>query len=398
MEKELFYFTLESETQATARIYGEIGSDVICGAFCDELAYVESLGVTEITVRIHSCGGSVVDGFGIFSALMKSKATITTHNDGLAASTAGWLFLAGTAAVMADYSLLMLHNPSSPNTSKKGMEVVDVMRQSILTILSKRTGCDVATLSDLMDEETWMNAEQALGLGFATSIEATELMIELEPAAQSAEAMYSVCNSVLNKNVMTKNDAENEAVTVEAPAVEEVTNEAVEVVEEPTTIITDELPAVVEETTPIDDEKEELSRVNAELTAKLAALEATVNAFQMEADKKAEAEKEAQATHIVNHAIEAGKIKAEAKAHWLNMATSNYDTTKAALESINVVNKSNPGVMAAVKNLAANSGEKVVTYRELDRNNPKELARIKAFEPATYNELFFNQFGVYPTA
>jgi hypothetical protein len=302
---------------------------------------------------------------------------------------------------MADYALLMVHNPYSSDTSKKGLEVVEVMRKSILTILSKRTGQDIESLAAQMDEETWFTAEQALTLGFATSVEATEAMIQLEPAAQSVEAMFSVCNSVLSKAAPVdsapapegKESQEHQEGPQETPqAPQDSESSAVDAPEAPEVVEYNES-TISEALKEADEEKQELVRVNAELLSKLAALEATVNSYQKEAAVKAQAEKDAASAELVTNAILAGKIKADAKAHWLNMATANFDNTKAALESINVVNKVNPGIMSNAKD---STNEKPATYRELDRNNPKELARLMQDEPAVYNQLFFEQFGKYP--
>ncbi|TDN38605.1 hypothetical protein E4631_24065 [Hymenobacter sp. UV11] len=402
MKDEYTYATVNG-TSATMCVHGEIGTDVIGKDFAAELTRLESNGVTDITVRIMSGGGSVIHGLAIFSAILNSKAAITTVNDGLAASSAGWIFLAGTNAVMADYSLLMLHNPSSPSQDPKTNEVLTYMRNSILTIFKKRTGVDIAVLSEMMNKETWMDAEEAVAYGFATGIQETALLVELNPNAQTVNEMYAICNAVLPKNEAVPMNEETLPEVAEETTDVVVTNEAAEAPEAPEAAIVAETPAeevaapVEAETAPeavVDEEKQSLIQTNAELVTKLAALETALNSFkQAEADKQKEAAAKL-ANELVANAVAVGKIANDATATWTDLALNNYSLAKSTLDALKLnragvdilnVAKGSPAAQVAAKNL-----------RQLEKENPKEVARLLKDEPGVYNELYFNSYGKYP--
>jgi ATP-dependent protease ClpP protease subunit len=399
--KATYTYASVDGTSATMYLNGDIGTDVIGKDFASELTELENSGVTDITIRIMSGGGSVVQGFAIFSAILNSKATITTVNDGLAASSAGWIFLAGKKAIMADYSLLMLHNPSSPSQDPKTNEVLNYMRNSILTIFKKRTGTDMAILSEMMNKETWMDAEEAVAYNFATGIQETALLVELNPNAQTVNEMYAICNSLVPKNEVVPMNEEIVAEEITA----EVTNETVEptanvenateeaVVEVVTEAVTEEIVAEAP-VAEVDAEKAELVRVNAELAAKLADMEAALNNYKEAETMKLKAAAEKQATELVSNAVAIGKITNDATATWTDLAITNYTLAKSTLDAIQV----NRVAVDILNEAKSSLGGKQVTQtlRDLEKTNPKEVARLLKEEPAVYNALYFNSYGKYP--
>ena len=407
MEKELYYSTIDMVNQsATMRLYGDIGSDVIGAAFVNELVYITGLGIKNIDVRINSGGGSVVEAFTIFSTITTSKSTITTYCDGIAASSAGWIFLAGNRAVMADYSLLMVHNPSSSDVSKKGIERLDFMRNSIITILAARTGTSAKEIGAMMDEETWLDAVSAKDMGFATDVEVTTLLIELQPEEQTVNAMYAICNSAINKNnmIMTEDkveevtDVENEMVeettdevvneVTDEVAVEEVTNEAVEDITEPVEAVIKETKVADGVTDEVTNKLDIMNYVNriAELEAELTQLK-EVESFRIAN------EKEKAGVELVSNAISVGKIKAEAKAEWVAMAVNNYTLAKTTLDAL-VVNKA--GI--DIKNLLnkENTEKPKMSLREMEVKDPKQVENIYYNNRATYNQMYLEQYGTMP--
>lgn len=398
-----YTYTTVNGTSATMYVQGEIGTDVIGKDFAAELAQLESNGVTDITVRIMSGGGSVVHGLAIFSAILNSRATITTVNDGLAASSAGWIFLAGTNAVMADYSLLMLHNPSSPNQDPKANEVLAYMRNSILTIFRKRTGVDSAVLSEMMNRETWMDAEEAVAYGFATGIQETALLVELDPNAQTINEMYAICNAVLPKNEAVPMNDETLPKAAEETTETVVTNEAAEAPAAPESIAAAETQteapeaATEAETAPeavVDEEKQTLLKTNAELAERLAALETALNTYQQaEADKQKEAAAK-QANELVANAVAVGKIGNDAAATWTDLALSNYSLAKSTLDAIKL-NRAGVDILNSAK--AAPAAQVTAkNLRQLEKESPLEVARLLKEEPGVYNQLYFNSYGKYP--
>jgi len=96
------------DAQGNITEYGVQGAD-----FCSELLLLDNAGKRKIQIWINSIGGSVMDGYSILGAMLKTNATVDTYNIGVAASTAGWLFEAGTKRDMSDYATWMGHNPHS---------------------------------------------------------------------------------------------------------------------------------------------------------------------------------------------------------------------------------------------------------------------------------------------
>jgi len=96
------------DDQGNITEYGVQGAD-----FCRELLLLDNAGKRNIQIWINSVGGSVIDGYSILGAMLKTNATVDTYNIGVAASTAGWLFEAGQNRDMSDYATWMGHNPHS---------------------------------------------------------------------------------------------------------------------------------------------------------------------------------------------------------------------------------------------------------------------------------------------
>lgn len=129
-----------------------------------------------LDVHINSGGGSVFAGQAIYAMLKSHKAHTTVFIDGLAASIASVIAMAGDEIVMYPGSMMMIHNPW---TSVKGgdaevlrqtADVLDKVRDSIVAVYVDRTGLSAGTLTTLMQAETWMTAAEAVANGFATKI------------------------------------------------------------------------------------------------------------------------------------------------------------------------------------------------------------------------------------
>ena len=154
-----------SENEATILLYNQIGDSVdengmyvsgISGsAFAYEMQYLQDK-CKKINVRINSIGGNVLDGYSIVSAILNSTVKCDTYIDGLAASISGVIAMAGEKCYMADYGTMMLHNPKGGNSE----DVLALVKNTLVTILSKRTKLDEDTINKMMDEETWLNADQ----------------------------------------------------------------------------------------------------------------------------------------------------------------------------------------------------------------------------------------------
>lgn len=136
--------------------------------------------VSEIEVRICSDGGSVFEGLAMFHMLKEHPAKVITKNYGLAASMASVVFLAGDERIMYPGSMLMLHSPWGP--AGMDQELLGKTRAALVAIYSAATGKTEAKVSKMLEGETWLSAEEALTMGFAT--EATDADYSLEPLAK----------------------------------------------------------------------------------------------------------------------------------------------------------------------------------------------------------------------
>ena len=128
-----------------------------------------------VTIWLNSPGGDCIAASQIYSMLMDYKGDVTIKIDGIAASAASVIAMAGTKVLMAPTSLLMIHNPMTmafgdSNEMQKAIDMLDEVKESIINAYEIKTGMSRAKLSHLMDSETWMNANKAIELGFADDI------------------------------------------------------------------------------------------------------------------------------------------------------------------------------------------------------------------------------------
>lgn len=170
--------------------------------FKDELYNGEG----DITVWINSPGGDCVAAAQIYNMLKDYKGNVTVKIDGVAASAASVIAMAGTKVMMSPVSMLMIHNPMTMacgNTEEmqKAIEMLSEVKESIINAYEIKTGMSRAKLSRLMDAETWMNANKALELGFADEIITRDIEASAEPIAPMATSFSraEVTNSLMEK-------------------------------------------------------------------------------------------------------------------------------------------------------------------------------------------------------
>lgn len=170
------YLVNRTERDYTFGIYGEIGKDINGHYLAQELNYAGEH-VDVINVRINSEGGSIMHGLSIFSALRNSTAKVNVFIDGVAASMAGVIAMAGDEISMVDYGRLMIHDPlfaDKDELSDKEQKALDSIRSMLITIFEKRAGKDEAYLDKIMSAETWFTAKEAKKEGFINNIIKTD--------------------------------------------------------------------------------------------------------------------------------------------------------------------------------------------------------------------------------
>jgi ATP-dependent Clp protease protease subunit len=209
MKRKFWNWVRDADTgERTLVLNGQIaenswfGDEVTPAIFRDELMKGEG----NITVWINSPGGDVFAAAQIYNMLMDYKGNVTVRIDGLAASAASVIAMAGTTVEMSPVGMLMVHNPSTAvigNTKEMqaAIQMLDEVKESILNAYELKTGQPRQSLSDLMDAESWMNAKKAVELGFAdTILFANE---DEEKQSEGVEAMLfsqrAVTNSLIDK-------------------------------------------------------------------------------------------------------------------------------------------------------------------------------------------------------
>jgi ATP-dependent Clp endopeptidase proteolytic subunit ClpP len=186
----------DAPSSAEVLIYGDIGESwwaetVSAKNFVQEIA---ALDVDQLTVRINSQGGSVMDGIAIYNALKRHRASVTTINDGLAASIASLILMAGDKVEMAENALMMIHAPwgyaaGNAVELREFAALLDTWSEAMSTSYAAKSGKDkdemLALLTDGIDH--WYTADEALAQGFIDSTSpALALAASLDRAAIAA--------------------------------------------------------------------------------------------------------------------------------------------------------------------------------------------------------------------
>lgn len=180
---------------STLHIYDVIGADPWFGGVdVNELvAEIEALdSKAELAVRINSPGGAAWDGLTLANAIMRHPGKTTTHIDGLAASAASLVALAGDHVVISKYGQMMLHNARLSIISATVEELTEAgkvgakLNASMAEFYADRAGGKVADWARAMKRETWYSAEEAKAAGLATEIDDSGQRSEIEAAVASS--------------------------------------------------------------------------------------------------------------------------------------------------------------------------------------------------------------------
>lgn len=194
------------------------GDEVTPGIFRGEL----NAGKGPVSVWINSPGGDVFAAAQIYNMLMDYPYDVTVMIDGLAASAASVIAMAGTKVQMSPVAMLMVHNPATiaigdSEEMKKAVKMLDEVKESIMNAYEIKTGLSRDRISRLMDAESWFNARKAVELGFADEILFSgEMAEDVAGGVQILDAMNSpmmfsrqaVMNSMLSKLIPPKKPEE----------------------------------------------------------------------------------------------------------------------------------------------------------------------------------------------
>lgn len=360
-----------SEDEGNILLYSQIGDSIdangnyVCGisgnAFAYEMQYLQDK-CSKINVRINSIGGSVIDGYSIVSAILNSKVPCNTYIDGLAASIAGVIAMAGKKCYMADFGTLMLHNPSGGNDQN----VLDLVKSTLVTIFEQRTKLTAEEISAMMDKETWLGANEALSMGLVDEVLASTKKIKISKS-ESLNNMAIIYNKIINKPNMEK-----------IQNVLKLSNEADEA-------------AIVAEIEKKDNVLAEMVAENEKLKERLKAIEEK----ELAEKEKAAEELKNKATELVKNAAKDKKIAESEVESTIELAIANFVAVENMLSKIN--NVKDAVKVFDVKNIQTPKGTEdrsEWTIRDWEKKDAKGLAKIKNETPEIYEEMrnsFYNK-------
>ena len=274
-------------------IFGVVGEDVRAA---DVLKQIQAETGDTIEVTIMSCGGSVVEGLAIYDALRASGKKIKTSALGMAASIASIIFMAGDEREVSDNAEIMVHNASvvtggNKHTLKDAIETLDGMDNKLIEIYASRTGLGIDELTELLNKETFMSADEAVNKGFATvktdALALVAIHNKTKEPLNMAEKEEVVTKGMFNKFVSWLN---SEVKAEDIPEKEDDAAEEAKAIDEPK----EEEPEAMEE-------KPDLEAENVALKAELEELKA--KAMEDDEEVKAMEEKEKEDEDVKARAI-----------------------------------------------------------------------------------------------
>lgn len=176
-----------------------LGDEVTPRQFKSELMSSDG----DITVWINSPGGDVFAASQIYNMLMDYKGKVTVKIDGIAASAASVIAMAGGEVYMSPVSMLMIHNPMTiaigdTGEMAKAIAMLDEVKESIINAYEIKSGLSRARISHLMDAESWFNAKKAVELGFADDI---MFAGESPPGIEASDGLIFSRQAVLNSTL-----------------------------------------------------------------------------------------------------------------------------------------------------------------------------------------------------
>lgn len=336
-----------NKQEATLYIYSEIGSyESNSRALKSMLDSVKE--VKTLHVRIHSPGGNVFEGTAMYNLLRRFAGTVITHVDGLAASMATIIALAGSKVYMADNALFMIHNPSGGVYGEETdlLKVADLLKklkEQLADVYVEKTGMDKAKILKMMADETWLTAKEAKALGFVD---------ETGKSVFSAAAKLSLDNA-------------------DVPAIYKAFTQPEDIV------------------LPINSNMKisELLGLVAEATEDQIIL--AIKALQKQRDDLLASQKDAESKRlkeILDQAQLAGKIEPSARVSWEKMAeTSGVDAVGTALQSVKSTIPISQQIMKKDQN--AGVGREAWSFNDWRQNDPAGLKKMKSDNPDQYQAL-----------
>ena len=338
----------------TLQIYSAIGFDPQSGTglsaaeFGQRLAEAEASGEKRVAVRINSGGGNWTEGQSMYDMLKASALKVDTYCVGLVASAATLPFMAGNKRLIAAHGKLMIHDCATVVGGQvadleKAIDMQKAINHSMAQLYASASGQTVEKCAAMMAATTYLNAEEAVALGFATGIMPDTQATQAPPADLPTASLHSYYASILSasdmKNLLLPIFAAAGIMTVTASSSD-----------------ADVAAAVSAAFTERDQAKQDLETARATATTAntaLATAEARVKELEDKEAEDAKANAAAAITALVDGAVTAGKITASQKPNYIALATADLASTKAVLDAIparksltdNIISANAEGVM-----------------------------------------------------
>lgn len=344
-------------------IEGEISSETWWGDESTPSALREELKkhTGELTVALNSGGGDVFAGVSMYNALKNYDGNVTVRVDGLAASIASIIAMAGDKIIMSPGSMMMIHKPwtlavGDANELDKVKEVLNSIESSMIPIYTTRTGKSEEEITKLLNDETWMTAEEAVELGFADEL------IEAKQKVSYSDAIKNLVNGKLAYSMSTTKDSmtalvekikDSENKEQEEVEATDVTDTTKTVDQDSTTDHTDE---IVEEET---KDEVETTKVEAEAT------EVETNNSAKETVKMTDEEK------IVAQQVLEPKAQAQTEAPKAKMSVKQYLASDDAMQAFAEILQANPGDIGSGSAKAVRNAFKEHIEVKLGVTNPE---------------------------
>jgi ATP-dependent Clp protease, protease subunit len=395
--QELVYAQMATGESVRMYLYAGIGGErgISGQQFANELQWLVSNGYKKITVHINSPGGGILEGWSILSAILtinreKNGVTIDTCNDGLAASIASAILLAGKKIMMLDWAKVMVHNPSygkaDDQMSESEKKTLAEFKDSILTLFANRTKKTAEEISEMMHQTTWLNAEQAFAGGFIDEIipttkvkksEAMNVLCEASNELQDANFAFALYKAIIeesNKNLLINPN------TMEGTKEFDLTR------------IKNSL-GLVEAEVKEAQILEKISQLRAEAIAGKA-LQNELDFLRVENTRlqaQVQETKKVQCENLVEEAIKANKLRSSQKQEWLDIAMMSFETAKKAIDAMN-------GHPQLSQMIQRNGDERADwTWEKWANNDAQGLLEMKKNNPEAYAELYKSYYGFTPT-
>jgi len=384
-----FVTNLVRGEQADILIYTEIKSLEHGAQIAAEIEHLDKVvGVRTINVRINSPGGNLFGGLSIYLAIKNSLATVNTYIEGVAASIAGVIAMAGQTRYMNDFGRLMIHLPNVPNgvqIDDKMQKALDNTKEMLLRLFQNNTNKTIEELDEIMTAETWYNSNDAINEGFVDRIINTDRRLTYTvnegEQIEAASEIWAIANTILLEDNKQLNKQKPKRMDL-------IKNEL-------------NLDTTVNEEVVVNSITDLKNSLEAETAAKVEAEEKTV-ALEVEAEEKdAKIEelenklkevKDAEILAFVDNSIKEGKYEESAKEDVLKVAQNDFEGFKTLTANVTVndsiINQLKPGSDSVDANGLIDGKLDGKSLRDLEKENPTKVAELKNSQPDVYNAMY----------